>query len=146
MSTSSRLPIGEPLLVPGGTYRATIQGEAAEQTSKFDSNRVYWTLPLNLRNQEGEDFKFVWRFGPKNPAYNSALEIIGGVTTASRKIHPPLEYVGKSFMIKIGESFSREKKLVNSVIEVWADTRRAGIEQGDTTTADAEGEKDDVPF
>ncbi len=140
--TSSALPIGEPTIVPGGLYTATIVGEVSEQTSKFDSSRHYYTLPLKLHSASGEEFDFTWAFGPKSPVYIKFLELIGGVATASGKVHPPDEYEGRTFTIKIGEQMNKEKtKTINSVLEVWPETRK-----GSKPVPPAEGEDVETPF
>lgn len=123
--TSSVLPVGEPTIVPGGIYTATVQGEVSEQTSKFDPNRHYYILPLKLQSQDGEEFDFTWAFGPKSPVYIKFLELIGGKVSPSGKVIPPDDYEGRTFLIKIGEQMNKDKtKTINSVLEVWPETRK----------------------
>ena len=132
MSYSAPLPVGEPSVVPMGYYTATIQGEVSEQTSKFDSAKTYYTLPLKLQNREGEEFDFTWAFGPRSPVYLKFLEILGGMITPSGKINPPVSYEGKVFMIKLGEQMNKDKtRLVNSVLEVSTDNPPAAKKDKD---------------
>ena len=120
------LPVGEPNTVPSGTYYARVLAEATEKTSKFDANRKYFTLPLEIVNNDGERFDYVWAFGPKNSVYLKFLEIIGGTQMASGKVVPPISEVGKTFVVKINEQPSKDKsRLVNSIIGVYPDNRQA---------------------
>ncbi len=156
MTSKSAWPVGEPSVVPGGVYVATIRGEMVEQTSKFDANRIYYTLPLDLRSQDGSEFEFVWAFGPRAPVYLRFLEIQGGTILPNGKVVPPVVQEGKPFLIKIGEQMNKEKtKTVNSVLEVWPNNRRtvkedqeaAGPAEGSDPLDEAEhGKGDGVPF
>jgi len=147
MSISSALPVGEPSVVPGGNYKATVRGEVSEQTSKFDTNKVYYTLPLTLQNREGETFDFVWAFGPKSPAYIKFLGLLGGVTAPSGKVSPPMVYEGKSFEVKIGEAMNREKtRTINSVLDCWSDNSAAFKKMQDANKAADDEIKDSIPF
>ena len=59
--------------------------------------------------------------------------------TPSGKVHPPEDYEGKTFLIKIGEQMNKEKtRTINSVLEVWPETRKAA-------KAAAPADDDDVP-
>jgi hypothetical protein len=151
MSYFSSLPPAEPMLVPMGTYQASLAGEASEQTSRFKGKdgkeKTYWALPLTLRNTAGEEFSFLWCFGSKAPLYLKFLEIMGGRTTPSGRVNPPLDNTENSFMIKLGEKQNREKtKLVNEVLDVWTDNRKAvAAKELASKAADAEIE-DSIPF
>ena len=121
--TTALLPVGEPNVVPMGVYFATIKGEVGAKPSTFDPSRTFFTLPLSLRSNTGEDFDFTWAFGPRNPAYIKLLELLGGQKSPSGKTIPPTIYQGKAFMIKLGEQMNKDKtRTVNSVLEVWAAT------------------------
>ena len=147
MSYFSSLPPAEPTLVPMGTYHASLAGEASEQTSAFKDKagnaKTYWAMPLTLRNDEGEEFSFLWCFGPKAPIYLKFLEVMGGIPTASGRVHPPDE-ADNNFMIKLGEKQNREKtKLVNEVLDVWKETRPSRLS---SAKPKAEDDGIDVPF
>ena len=138
------LPIGEPSTVPAGIYYAKVLAEATEMTSKYDANRKYFTLPLEIVNNDRERFDYVWAFGPKNVVYLKFLEIIGGTQMASGKVVPPISEVGKTFVVKINEQPSKDKsRLVNSIIAVYPDNRQAAKEG--TPAPDAEIDPS-IPF
>ena len=149
MSYLSSLPPAEPSLIKAGIYSASLAGEASERTSNYkgDNGRAntYWTLPLILRNEAGEEFTFMWFVKPKSQLYLKFLQIMGGLTTKSGKVNPPLDNTENAFMINLGERQSRDKtKLVNEVQDVWIENWKAN--NAETSTDKTDRDNTDTPF
>lgn len=145
MTSTANWPVGEPAIVPSGTYRASVRDEMTKQQSKFDSAKSYFLLPLMLINREGETFDFSWAFSPRNPIYLRFLALMGGTIEDSGKVLPPSTCAGKTFMIKVTEQRSRDKsRQVNAVMDVWADHTAAIKERNEA--AKAEEDLIEIPF
>lgn len=144
MISTSNWPVGEPAIIPAGTYRASVRDEMTKQQSKFDSSKSYFLLPLLLINREGETFDFSWALSPRNPVYLRFLALMGGTIEDSGKVLPPSSCAGKTFMIKVTEQPSRDKsRQVNAVMDVWADNTSAIKEKN---AAKDEEDLIEVPF
>src|SRR4030042_1318828 len=98
----SDLPSFKPMLVPPGKFVATVQSPVKELKSFYDATKFYYQLPLTLESQSsGEEWQYVWGFGPSSELYENFLLAVGGRRHASGTVEPPAEYVGRQFIVRI---------------------------------------------
>jgi hypothetical protein len=115
------MPSSLPNILPPGEYRATILAEAEEKTSKYDPQKTYFQMPLELENTAGETFEFRFCFSRKHPQYAALLKILGGKTDERGITSPPRGSVeGRTFRVTLVQRPHRQdpSKTVNEIVRV----------------------------
>jgi len=141
-------PRPELVIVPAGIYACQITRSPLKRTSQFPGQEYYYELPLKIKDNAGNVFKYSHTFSLKSQIYAQIILLVGGkeLPTGQIDVPPKTSIIGKIFMAEVIKRpwKNNRDKVMNDILRVWA-YEPHGTEMGPALQVESAKEKSPDP-